>query len=650
MQSPLWYYNRLRAMSRAEIAWRISSEVNDLLDLVKVARGWCPVPTDHGTATTGGTFEICEVSPACWADTSDPQELAWLARLTTQAESVLNHQLTFFDLENHPMGDPVAWHTDQNTGVTPALRPIYFVDYRQADTFGDCRLVWEPNRHHQLVVLGRAWRATGDERYAQAVVSTIDSWLAANPYGYGMNWRSPLELAIRVINWVFALDLIRESAALTPDAFNRIRRSAYQHCYDISRKYSQGSSANNHLIGEAAGAYVASCWFGFDQQWIDQAQSVLEEQARLQSFPDGGSREQATGYQYFVLQFMFAAIRTAQASGRSFSRRYLTINKEMSDFLLALCEAGPQPYVGDYDDGYLLDLGKDDERAYVVLAMRAALDTSGLIEPCEAAFWLGVLARRNVTRDAGLQSHAFRDSGYYLLQGGPDDASLLFDCGNLGFTQIAAHGHADALAVVFRLRGDPILIDPGTYDYFTYPVWRNHFRSTSAHNTLEVDGQDQSVMSGAFLWGLHAEARCRSWDPGTDGKSAATGVHHGYERLEDPVTHERQVELDADARRLDITDRLTCASQHTGRLFFHFDATCSVEQIAPDTLEVRSPHAQLRMSFAGVTEVALLRGSESPRAGWQSRRYHHLEPTVTAIATFSVDGTTEVSSSMSWLP
>ena len=55
---------------------------------------------------------------------------------------------------------------------------------------GDCKLVWEPNRHHQLVVLARAWRTTGERRYADAVLAQLDSWLRANPFGAGMNWRS----------------------------------------------------------------------------------------------------------------------------------------------------------------------------------------------------------------------------------------------------------------------------------------------------------------------------------------------------------------------------------------------------------------------------------------------------------------------------
>ena len=61
--------------------------------------------------------------------------------------------------------------------------------------------------------------------------------------------------------------------------------------------------------------------------------------------------------------------------------------------------------------------------------------------------------------------------------------------GPLGFTSIAAHGHADALAMVLSIGGDELFIDPGTYAYHTEQKWRDYFKGTSAHNTVRIDGQ-----------------------------------------------------------------------------------------------------------------------------------------------------------------
>ena len=81
----------------------------------------------------------------------------------------------------------------------------------------------------------------------------------------------------------------------------------------------------------------------------------------------------------------------------------------------------------------------------------------------------------------------------------------------LGYLSIAAHGHADALSFTLSVGGNEILIDPGTFAYHTQKRWREYFRGTSAHNTLRVDGADQSVPGGNFLWTQHSQTRVLSF-------------------------------------------------------------------------------------------------------------------------------------------
>src|SRR5262249_12423173 len=150
---------------------------------------------------------------------------------------------------------------------------------------------------------------------------------------------------------------------------------------------------------------------------------------------------------------------------------------------------------------------------------------------------------------------ALPESGHYLLQvghrGRGDLVSVVFDCGDLGFKSIAAHGHADALSFTLRAFGSALFVDPGTYYYFTYPDCRSYLRSTKAHTTVAVEGLDQSVMLGPFLWGARAQARCVAWEPRKQG-GKVIGEHDGYTRLTDPVLHRRTLELDGHSRILSI--------------------------------------------------------------------------------------------------
>ena len=183
------------------------------------------------------------------------------SQLIGRADKIVEHRLSFFNLKDHFLGNPIDWNKDHGHGKSAPLTYSQSIDYRDFGVTGDCKLVWEPNRHHHLVVFGRAYRASGDIRYAAEVVAQLQSWMDQCPFAKGMNWRSPLELGIRLINWVWAIELIRESRLVDGEFRKRFLHNVYLHLWEVSRKFSKGSSANNHLVGEAAGVYIGSSYF-----------------------------------------------------------------------------------------------------------------------------------------------------------------------------------------------------------------------------------------------------------------------------------------------------------------------------------------------------------------------------------------------------
>src|SRR5262249_53906575 len=100
---------------------------------------------------------------------------------------------------------------------------------------------------------------------------------------------------------------------------------------------------------------------------------------------------------------------------------------------------------------------------------------------------------------------------------------FVFDHAPLGFGSIAAHGHADALSVWLHWGEEAVLVDAGTFRYHAGGNIRDLLRGTLAHNTLAVDGQDQSVIAGPFTWSRHAAVRLISATP-----SRVVAEHHGY--------------------------------------------------------------------------------------------------------------------------
>ena len=594
-------------------------------------------------------FRVSDVAvkDRSWLMTDEGVDRDWYDSLLARAERIAEYRLDLFDLKDKHLGNPIIWNRDHKRGQDTPMMFSPSLDYRDVNKVGDCKFVWEPNRHHQLVVLGRAYRLSGDTRFANAVAEQLDSWLMQNPYGVGMNWRSGLELGVRLINWVWALDLIEEAAVINNRLRHRILDSVSRHIWEIDRKYSRGSSINNHLIGEAAGVFVATSYFPYLKEaasWRAASQKILCREILHQTFPDGGTSEQAMGYHFFVLQFFVIVGMTARATGGDMPESYWSRLEKMFEFMATLSEGGDcLPSFGDSDDGYVLDLGSNPHSIREWLAVGAALfgrgdfkATAGAVS--EPVRWL--LGKSGFDRydstpepeNRECHSTAFSKTGYYLLQRGaldsPECISVVFDCGPLGMGALAGHGHADALSFTLRAFGRDVLVDPGTYDYFSYPKWRQYFRSTRAHNTVVIDGRDQSEMLGPFLWGKRAKAECLNWQP-TDTGGKVVGEHDGYSHLRDPVIHKRMIDLDG--RELVVRDDIMARAQHEIQIFFHFAEHCVVELAGKNAFLVDVGLGMIVIELDPSLQVELFNGSEDPICGWVSRGYHQKQASTTLV-------------------
>lgn len=639
MQHPSWYSRRLRQMTPSEVAWRGRNAVRDTRDRIRFALGRLPSlssPPPTTPAFPGDLPPLCAIPVGAYATapgdaTSVP---GWVAAAVRQADDILSHRFTFLNLRGVFVGHPIDWNRDHEVGMATPRGYAGSIDYRDAALAGDAKVVWELNRHLHLPVLGRAYRATGNVAYAHAALEQMDSWIAQCPFSTGMNWRSPLELAIRLINWTWLLALIEPAGLVRGEQGRRLVYALDCQVQEIAGKYSRGSSANNHRIGEAAGVFVAtSCCAALTDSARLRHQSLvmLCEEILAQNHPDGGNREQAFGYHLFVLHFLLIAAHVAKQTRQALPPEFVSRLGTMIDFAAAVSAAGPAPMYGDADEGYVLDLGGRDPDGRELVSIGDVLLTGAAREWSEPVAWMfgAIEAADGPRRRQGtLAPRAFPDTGLYLLQWGgreePDSASATIDCGELGFGALAAHGHADALAMTLRAFGEDILVDPGTFDYFRYPEWREYFRSTRAHNTVTVDGLDQSVMLGPFMWGSRARTRCLEWSPEVS-RARIAAEHDGYLRLADPVLHRRELTMDAGERTFVVIDRLDMAAAHQLELRFHLSERVALTRRDPHTFDITAGRGRVRLVLDSQLSVQTLSATDQPAAGWISRGYHSKE-------------------------
>ncbi|HEX4082042.1 MAG TPA: heparinase II/III-family protein, partial [Acidimicrobiales bacterium] len=206
-----------------------------------------------------------------------------------------------------------------------------------------------------------------------------------------------------------------------------------------------------------------------------------------------------------------------------------------------------------------------------------------------------------------------------------------------GFLSIAAHAHADALSIELRCDGVELLVDPGTYCYHDSPDWRAYFRSTIGHNTLEIDGRDQSTSGGPFLWTRHARSRLLDVHADDDGSQRWVAEHDGYADLPVPAHHRRSLTLDPAARSLRIVDRVETDGAHALRLAFHLGPTVdAVVNGAQATLRWEQPDGgagTARLFLPDQLTWKAHRGSTGPVLGWYSAGFGQKQPTTTLVGT-----------------
>src|SRR5216117_3627306 len=170
---------------------------------------------------------------------------------------------------------------------------------------GDSKVVWELNRHQWMVRLGQAYRLTGDVRYAEACARYVTQWMDANPPGFGINWASSLEVALRLIAWCWALYLFRGAPTPSPALRARMLEGLAAHATHVERYLSYYFSPNTHLTGEALGLFYAGIVLGGLPQarrWRALGARILLEESRRQIFDDGVYFEQSTCYQRYTVE------------------------------------------------------------------------------------------------------------------------------------------------------------------------------------------------------------------------------------------------------------------------------------------------------------------------------------------------------------
>jgi uncharacterized heparinase superfamily protein len=500
---------------------------------------------------------------------------------------------------------------------------------------------WELNRHAYFVSLGQAYAYTGEARYVQSFRALMLDWLKRNPPAVGApNWSSVLEVGYRLNAWVWAYHYCLP--ALDDEALLACLRGLWLHGRFLAANL-EYPVANNHLWLESKALALIGLILPEAREaraWRREGLRVLWQQIRQQVRPDGVHSEQASMYHQIVaselLELLVLLDNNRLAAPPDIRERFIA----MLTFEQALTKPnGEIPLLGDsaLADSYHRFSATAGGAAWLG---RPELSTGPRQAALETATWWLLGPERAQRLRAAPRSvpvsQAFQAGGYYVMRGGgeQDPAYLVFDCGPFGDPTEPGHGHADALSFELYASGRTLILDPGVYSYHRGSDWRNFFRGTAAHNTVVVDGANQSELVGQWHVLRPAQASVQAWvtAPQFD---FIEGTHDGYRRLREPVTHRRQIFFVKPDYWV-VVDWLEGVGHHTFDLYFHL---ASEAEVVVDAGTVRADYAGqagLLVCSVPADQAQIVVGSLDPIQGWVSRYSGEKQPAPTVRYSRSV--------------
>ncbi len=470
-------------------------------------------------------------------------------QIVKQAEKICQHRFDLLGYEDLDFGNVIDWHLDPVHGKRAPRKVFYKVHYLNFEEAGDSKVTWELNRHQHFLTLAKAYRLTGNSQFVDELQRQWRHWQAENPYPIGINWASSLEVAFRSLSWIWSLQLLEGSRGL-PDFRDEWLPSLALHGRHIERYLSTYFSPNTHLLGEGVGLFflgVLCPELAGANRWKSLGWDIIVRESERQVRDDGFHFEQSTYYHVYALDFFLHSVVLASVNNIPVPA---SLEKALGKMLNALCllgRHGSPPRFGDDDGGRLFDPRRNrSEHLLDPLATGSILFHRGDLKCAagdlrEETVWL--LGAERVRQwdelesvSPQMESTSLKDAGFYFLTSAKPPAQLLLDAGPQG-AQSGGHGHADALSICLRSRAS-LLIDPGTCQYVETD--RDLFRGTAMHNTLRLDGANQTEPAGPFSWKRLTQTKVEQWIQ-TPELDLLVASHDGYQRLAQPVTHRRWV-------------------------------------------------------------------------------------------------------------
>ena len=451
----------------------------------------------------------------------------------------------------------------------------------------------------------RALLARGDERAMRRCQALIESWIEGARIGRSDGWDA-YPVSLRVVNWIYAYALV---AGRYDDHRFLARWSASIHRQlDFLSRHIEYHLLANHVIKNAKALVIGGLFFADDPRgarWLAAGERLLWQEFNEQVLGDGGHYERAPMYHASALADFLECFALLRALGAQCSANIEAKLRAMARFLAAMT----------YADGTLA-LFNDSANA-------------------EEARPLPILAAAERICGGDLRAYprSFPETGYYLWNSRDGAERIVVDAGPPAVWYNPAHAHCDLLSYELWLGGRPFVVDSGVHGYGG-DRFREYVRSTRAHNTVSLDGREQSEVWGTFRMARSAELL--SAEARDDGRTwEFRGAYRPYHAAR--LSHERHVRREANGDWV-ITDTVRGGAAERALSFVHLHPEVLTQRADDQSLAVKcqaGPRTALIEPF-GAESVEVIKGAESPLQGWYFPDFGVAQPSATVCFEYRV--------------
>lgn len=626
-----WYFFRLKTMSLLEIPYRFKQILQNKFESFFV------VGETLGTILIPKTKKILKIGEI---DTP----------IFDDEFSVFGKKINFFDSQ-------IDWHKDVFSGEKYALTFSKNINIRKSANLS-AKNVWEINRLQFLIHIAINYNKTKDEKFLDKFIELNESWIEANPYLLGVNWYSNIEVNIRLINWFFCWELLDTEELMNKSkVFKEFVNTKwlpviYQHCKYSFNNPSKYSSANNHLVSEYSGLYLATSIWGFKESefWRSYAKDGLEKEI-LKQHSNGVNKEEAAEYIQFITDFFLLPFIIGEKCNDSFSKEFQKALKQILDYILVFTDVNLNfPKYGDEDDGYVLNFSEighfNNFKSLLVSASIIFNDESYLSAKSEYDIKNKLLFsddgyllfEKLMDREKKeLVTKFYPKEGHFIFRKVIKDKEIYahFDVAPLGYLSIAAHGHSDVLSFLIHVNGNCFFVDSGTFSYHIEKKWRSYFVSCQAHNTITLNNSNQAFHASDTMWLNHFKPEVISFLQ-TDTMDRVVGTYN----KKSSIQHVRSFQFNKNENEFLIEDNIILKDNIKSTIFipFHLHPNIKVDKKSPvDFLLTNEVGDQVHLNVDDKLEWEIVRGSLDPILGWYSESFMQKEPTSVIFSKITIN-------------